>query len=76
LIYNSADGALIINDGGDVVFANPAAEQLFGRSGDNLIGKPFGFPVVNSDRTVIHFDAFLHRAPADMDPAAERGDWF
>ena len=46
LIHNSADGALIINYGGDVVFANPAAEQLFGRSGDKLIGKPFGFPVV------------------------------
>ena len=62
LIYNSADGALIINYGGDVVFANPAAEQLFGRSGDKLIGKPFGFPVVNSDRTeldILHSDGTM-----------------
>ncbi|MFO0994596.1 MAG: phosphodiesterase [Hyphomicrobiales bacterium] len=28
------------------------------------------------DRTVIHFDAFLNWAPADMDPRAERETWF
>ncbi|TAL43712.1 MAG: sensor domain-containing diguanylate cyclase [Methylovulum sp.] len=62
LIHNSADGALIINNCGDVVFANPAAEQLFGRYGNNLIGKPFGFPVVDSDRTeldILHSDGTM-----------------
>lgn len=62
LINNSADGALIIDYDGDVVFANPAAEQLFGRHGDKLIGKPFGFPVVDSDRTeldILHSDGTM-----------------
>jgi Icc protein len=32
--------------------------------------------LVKPDRTIIHFDAFMHRSAADMDPSAERGDWF
>ncbi|MFI3135939.1 MAG: EAL domain-containing protein [Methylococcaceae bacterium] len=62
LINNSPDGALIIDYDGDVVFANPAAEKLFGRYGDTLTGKPFGFPVVDSDRTeldILHADGTM-----------------
>lgn len=31
--------------------------------------------LVEPDRTIVHFDAFLNRAPADMDPGAERETW-
>ncbi|MBL8908072.1 MAG: phosphodiesterase [Rhizobiales bacterium] len=31
--------------------------------------------LVEQDRTVVHFDAFLNRKPAQMDPEAERGTW-
>jgi len=51
LIHNSADGALIIDNQGIVIYANPAAEQLFGRFRDKLVGTPFGYPVVDSDLT-------------------------
>ncbi|MBL8894862.1 MAG: phosphodiesterase [Rhizobiales bacterium] len=32
--------------------------------------------LVEPDRTIVHFDAFLNRAPAEMDPGAERETWF
>jgi 3',5'-cyclic AMP phosphodiesterase CpdA len=32
--------------------------------------------LIEPDRTVVHFDAFMNRGPADMHPDAERGDWF
>ena len=73
LINNSPDGALIIDYDGDVVFANPAAEKLFGRYGDTLTGKPFGFPVVDSDRTeldILHADGTMSVA-AMRDPEAQ-----
>jgi 3',5'-cyclic AMP phosphodiesterase CpdA len=31
---------------------------------------------IEPEKTIVHFDAFLHRAPADMAPEAEREDWF
>ena len=36
----------------------------------------YGVALVESDRFIVHFDAFMHRSPADMDLSAERGDWF
>ena len=36
----------------------------------------YAVALIKPDRTVINFDAFMHRAPADMDPDDERGDWF
>ncbi|MDO9271205.1 MAG: EAL domain-containing protein [Methylobacter sp.] len=53
LAYHSADGSLVVDHEGDVLFANPAAEKLFGRYGDELVNNPFGFPVVDGDRTEV-----------------------
>lgn len=36
----------------------------------------YAVALIEPDRTVIHFDAFLNRRPADMDPRAERETWF
>lgn len=40
--------------------------------------EPAAYAVVHVDRerTIVHFDAFGDRSPADMEPEAERGDWF
>lgn len=32
--------------------------------------------LIEGDRTIVHFDAFLNRAAANMAPDAERADWF
>jgi PAS domain S-box-containing protein len=46
IIEHVADGIVIVAMDGSVRFANPAAEQLFGRSKSDLIGVDFGFPIV------------------------------
>ncbi|MBK9713400.1 MAG: PAS domain-containing protein [Kouleothrix sp.] len=49
----NADGIIIVDRHGFVRFANPAAQTLFGRRPDMLIGEPFGFPVVADETTEI-----------------------
>lgn len=53
LITHNADGMLVVDATGAVRYANPAAERLLGRTGDELIGQPFGYPVVVGENTEI-----------------------
>lgn len=41
----SADGIVAVDDQGIIRLCNPAAEQLFGRPAQRLIGAPFGYPL-------------------------------
>lgn len=36
----------------------------------------YGVVMVETDRTVVHMDAFLHRKPASMAAEVERGNWY
>jgi signal transduction histidine kinase len=45
LVARNGDGILVVDHQGIIQFANPAAQQLFQRSVDELVGTPFGFPV-------------------------------
>ena len=36
----------------------------------------YGVVLIEDDRTIVHSDAFLDRAPAQMAPEAERGTWY
>jgi len=47
IVAQLADGIVIIGADGLIRFANPAAEHLFGRSAQHLLGTPFGYPVAN-----------------------------
>ena len=47
------DGVVIVNSAGQILFANPSAAQLFGRSAQELKGTVFGYPVMAADRTVL-----------------------
>ncbi|QWR78465.1 hybrid sensor histidine kinase/response regulator [Candidatus Magnetomonas plexicatena] len=58
IIKQNADGILIIDMDGRVRFVNPAAEKLFGKKSDELVGEYFGFPVVSSNKTEIEI---LHK---------------
>lgn len=42
----SADGIVAVDHRGIIRSCNPAAEAMFGRSAGELVGTPFGFPVV------------------------------
>jgi signal transduction histidine kinase/CheY-like chemotaxis protein len=53
LVEKNADGIIVIDEDGTVLFANPAAEQIFGRHADLLIGRPIGIPFVAGDTTEI-----------------------
>ncbi|HET9531202.1 MAG TPA: PAS domain-containing sensor histidine kinase [Blastocatellia bacterium] len=53
VISKIADGIIITDREGIVRFINPAAESLFDRTAEELIGTVFGFPVVAGETTEI-----------------------
>src|SRR5579871_404131 len=53
LVEKNADGIIVVDESGTVLFANPAAEQVFGRSRDVLIGSPIGIPIIAGETTEI-----------------------
>jgi signal transduction histidine kinase len=55
IIEKNADGILVVSQDGIVRFVNPAAETLFGRNVQKLLGHPFGFPIVAGEFTELDF---------------------
>lgn len=53
LVEKNADGIIVVDEDGTVLFANPSAEQIFGRARDALIGSPLGIPLIGGDTTEI-----------------------
>ncbi len=53
LVEKNADGIIVVDDAGTVLFANPAAERIFGRSSSSLVGSPIGVPLVTGDTSEI-----------------------
>jgi diguanylate cyclase (GGDEF)-like protein/PAS domain S-box-containing protein len=53
LITSNVDGMIVIDASGAVRFANPAAEALFARSASELVGAPFGFPIIADETSEI-----------------------
>lgn len=53
IVDRLADGILVVDGNGLIRFANPAAEQLFGRPEHELIGSELGFPLVVGETTEI-----------------------
>lgn len=67
LIHHIIDGVIIVGTDGLIRFTNPAAEQLFQRTSDQLIGVPFGFPVTGNRTTEIEiFDDNGRSTPVEM----------
>lgn len=53
IIERLPDGIVIVDHQGNIRFANPAAEHLFDRGSDELIGTSFGFSLVVGETTEI-----------------------
>lgn len=51
VLVDNADGIVILDADGEIIAANPAAEELFGRPVDSLIGTPLGTPLASGVRT-------------------------
>src|SRR5664280_465763 len=45
ILEKNADGIIIVDTDGIVLYVNPAAERLFDRKKEKFIGYSFGFPV-------------------------------
>jgi signal transduction histidine kinase len=63
IIERLPDGIVVVDGDGNIRFANPAAERLFGRTAKELIGNPFGFPVIVGETTEIDI---VQRRGADI----------
>jgi len=53
IIERLPDGIVVVDGQGMIRFANPAAERLFDRRAEDLVGTSFGFPVVVGETTEI-----------------------
>jgi PAS domain S-box-containing protein len=53
IVTISTDGIVIVDNVGKILFVNPAAKSLFGRKAEELLGEPFGFPIVAGETTVL-----------------------
>jgi transcriptional regulator with PAS, ATPase and Fis domain len=51
IVNISMDGIVIVDSLGTILFVNPAAKLLFGRKEEELLGEPFGFPIVAGEVT-------------------------
>ena len=49
LVAFIADGIVVVDTKGKVRLVNPAAEDLLGRPGRDLLGRPFGIPLIGEE---------------------------
>lgn len=68
LVDKNADGIIVVDLDGIVLFANPAAEQIFGRPVESLVDSPIGIPLIAGDTTEIT----IHRRDASQTDAEVR----
>lgn len=53
IISNLADGILVVDTGGRILFLNDAATELLGRSREQLLGQEFGYPLAGKEPSQI-----------------------
>ncbi len=51
IINRNADGMLVVDSSGSILFSNPTADTLFGRSAGELLGERFGLPLTSRQVT-------------------------
>ena len=74
IVEKSVDGVVIVDRGGIVQFVNQAAEALFGRKAEELLGELFGLPVMGDE--VIELDVVRHgREPGIAEMRVAETEW-
>lgn len=53
VLFENADGLLVVDADGLIRLSNRAAEELFGAEPGDMIGQPFGYPVASKDAVVL-----------------------
>jgi PAS domain-containing protein len=51
----SPDGMMVVDHEGIVLYANQAGASMFGRSTEELQGRPFGYTLADADKTELDF---------------------
>ena len=74
LVENVADGILIVDLAGTVLYANPAAGEIFGQPADSLLHVPLGRPVVAGDIAEIRVRR-PGKPPADVEMRVVEIGW-
>ncbi|MDH4195319.1 MAG: response regulator [Nitrospirota bacterium] len=74
LIHHISDGVVIVGKNGLIRFANPAAEQLFQRTSEQLTGSPFGFPITENRATEIEISS-EHGRPTPVEMRVVPIEW-
>jgi PAS domain S-box-containing protein len=74
LLVENTDAILIVDVEGRVDFVNPAAEALFSLSSGELIGSPFGFPLVIGEMTEINVPG-PDKRPLTAEMRVTRTEW-
>ncbi len=53
IIERNGDGILVVQPDGMIRYVNPAATRLLQRSADQLVGSPFGIPIIPGETTEV-----------------------
>jgi len=74
LIETLADGILVVDLSGTVLYANPAAAMVFGYPAADLVHIPLGRPVISGETIEITVHR-PHRSPADVEIRTVEVSW-
>lgn len=75
IIERTVDGIVIVDGAGKVRFVNPAAERLFERSAEDLLGQEFGFAVLAGETTEIDLVRQAGREPTVAELRVSTTTW-
>jgi len=75
LVSFIADGIVVVDTVGKVRFVNPAAEDLLGKRGRDLIGREFGFPIVLAAATEIEVARPNGSSPTIIEVQSAEIEW-
>ena len=60
VVTKTVDGVVVIDQTGTILFANPAAERLFGKSPGSLMGASLGIPVAKGGKSNLELGDSRH----------------
>ncbi len=66
VVQKNRTGILLVDEQGDILFANPAVESLLGRSSQELVGSQFGIPAVGGKTEMNILRPGHHQGVAEM----------
>ncbi len=74
IITQNVDGMMVVDDDGEIVFANPAAAEVLNRDPNTLVGASLGAPIVSDDP--VELDVFHPgAAPTCVELRATEVEW-